>query len=263
MSYRSFFENTAKDALKVITGGPQEPHKPTDLEIALARIHDDHTTAMVAIKLLTESVQSSASGNLNMVLAQQERQAVLVTKLNDIKRNVTSSDSRHYAAFQLALNPVTRAMDAMSDKIKELDASVHAMHMNIGKVKTELHMDREAQSRIQNSKLNAIAIRIDELTKLLARNLIKHPKDVTVAPPKKDNRGGKQPGGGRRKGVKDRPAEVRYAEISNKLQRCRAPKARAKFMATLVILRRKMGMAPLSDRALGKSLGGLIGKAAE
>lgn len=249
MSYRSFFESTAKDALKVITGGPQEPPKPTDLEIALARIHADHTTAMVAIKLLSESVQSTASGNLNMVLTQQERHFTLLKNLKEVKKEVFDSGNRHFAAYEISLRPVLRAMDTMAEKIKELDASVHAMHMNIGKVKTELHMDREAQSRIQNSKLNAIAIRIDELTKLLAKSLIKHPEGVTVAPPDPKKKQG------RRSGDKNRSLGERYKFLSHRLQVARPDsKARAKYLIQLVELREKMGMAPMSDRALGKEV---------
>jgi hypothetical protein len=227
--------------------------KPTDLEIALARVNADHKSVLIAVKMLTEIAQSNAAANLDMAVVHEERNkgslqrdADLLKSVRELKKEMMHSDNRHLAAYELAVRPMTRAINDLMDKVNGLNADIHTL-------KTELHMDREAQARIQNTKLNAIAIaiRIDALTKLLAKDLIKHPKGVTVAPAKKDNRGGKQPGGGRRKGVKDRPAEVRYAEISNKLQRCRAPKARAKFMATLVRLRAKMGMAPMSDRALG------------
>ena len=234
------------ETLKSLTGWkrPTVNPTPTDLEIALARIHADHTTAMVAIKLLTESVQANSTGNLNMVLAQQGRQETLVTKLNEIKRTVTASDGKHFAAFELAVRPMTRAINDLMDKVNGLNADIHTM-------KTEIYADHVAQARIQNTKINAIAFQLDTLVTILAKDLLKHPEGVTVAPLKEETRGGPRYGAGRKPGVKPRPLEVQYADLSNKLQRCHAPKARAKFMARLVALRAKMGMAPMSDRALG------------
>ena len=230
------------ESLKNFLTGPSTEAKPSDLEIALARIHADHTSAMVAIKLLTESVQSNAAGNLDMIVVHEERHKDITKTLRDLKKDVTTADSRYLAAFELALRPMTRAINDLMDKVNGLNAEVHGL-------KNEIYAEREAQARIQNTKLNAIAIRIDHLVKILAKDLIKHPEGVTLAPPK-SGRGGRQPGAGRKPGSKPRPPEVRYADLSNKLQRCRSPKARAKYLATLVTLRRKLGMVPLSDKAL-------------
>jgi hypothetical protein len=232
--------------------------KPTDLEIALARINADHKSVLIAIKMLTEVAQSSAAANLDMAVVHEERNKVslqrdsdLLKAMRELKKEVTAADSRHLAAFELALRPLMRLAEEsnkrLTEKVSNLNADVHALRV-------DLNCDREAQARIQNTKLNAIAERIDALTKILAKDLIKHPKGVTVAPPKKETRGGTQPGAGRKPGSKPRPIEVRYAEISNKLQRCRSPKAREKFMTRLIALRAKMGMAPMSDRALGKEV---------
>jgi hypothetical protein len=221
--------------------------KPTDLEIALARIHSDHTTAMVAIKLLTESVQSSAAGNLDMTVVHEERHKDVLKNMRELKKEMMHSDNRHLAAYELAVRPLLRGIEEMnkrlSDKVSNLNADVHALRV-------DLNCDREAQARIQNTKLNAIAERIDALTKILAKDLIKHPKTAIVSPPKVS--GGARSNAGRKKGSKDRSPEIRYVDLSNKLQRCRSPKARAKYMTSLVALRAKMGMAPMSDRALGK-----------
>ena len=216
----------------------------TDLRTALDRIHSDHRSVLSAVKLLSESVQSTAAGNLDMTVVHEERHKDVLKTLRDLKKDVATADSRHLAAFELALRPMTRAIDNLMDKVNNIDADIHDL-------RAEIYADREAQARIQNTKLNAIAERIDSLVKILAEDRIKHPKGVTVAPPK-GSRGRRKPGAGRRKGAKDRPLEVRYTEISSKLQRCRAPKARAKYLATLVTLRRKLGMVPLSDKALGK-----------
>jgi len=242
------------ETLKSLTGWkrPTVNATPTDLEIALARVNADHKSVLIAVKMLTEIAQSNAAANLDMAVVHEERNkgslqrdADLLKSVRELKREVSAAESRHQTTFEIALIPVLRAIDLVVDKVNGLNADIHTL-------KTELAMDREAQARIQNTKLNAIAIRIDALTKLLAKNLIKHPKGVTVAPPKKETRGGAQPGAGRKPGSKPRPPEVRYADLSDKLQRCRAPKARAKYMASLVALRAKMGMAPMSDRALGK-----------
>jgi hypothetical protein len=214
--------------------------KPSDLEIALARMHSDHTTAMVAIKLLTESVQSSASGNLSMVVVHEERHKDILKNMRELKKEVTASDNRHFAAFELALRPMTRAIQVISDKLNDIDADIHDLH-------AEIYADREAQARIQNTKLNAIAFQLDTLVTLLAKDLIKHPEGVTVAPPKKKQ--------GRRSGDRNRTLEERYKFLSHRLQVARPnSKARAKYMASLVALRAKMGMAPMSDRALGKEV---------
>lgn len=222
------------------------PTQTPDLSLALDRIHSDHRSVLSAVKLLSESVQSNAAGNLDMAVVHEERHKDILRNMRELKREVTTSDNRHFAAFELALRPVLRAIDLVVEKINSLDADVHTL-------RAEIYADKTAVSTIQNTKLNAIAFQIDTLVTLLAKDLIKHPDGVTVAPPKR-TRGGKQPGAGRKKGSKPRPPEVQYADLSNRLQRCRAPKAREKYMARLVALRAKMGMAPMSDRALGKEV---------
>jgi hypothetical protein len=97
-------------------------------------------------------------------------------------------------------------------------------------------MDREAQARIQNTKLNAIAIRIDALTKLLAKNLIKHPKGATVTPtkPKKKQ--------GRRLGDRNRTLEQRYAFLYHRLEVARPnSKARTRYEAQISEVAKKLG----------------------
>lgn len=221
---------------------------PTDLEIALARIHSDHTTAMVAIKLLTESVQSTAAANLNMTVVHEERHKDVLRNMKELKKEMMHSDNRHLAAFELALRPLLRAIEEidkrLTNKLNGIEADLYAMRV-------DRNYELDAHTSVLNTKLNAVAERIDALTKLLAKDLIKHPEGVTVAPPKEETRGGQRRGAGRKPGAKPRPLDVQYADLSNKLQRCRAPKSRTKFMARLVALRAKMGMAPMSDRALG------------
>ena len=235
------------ETLKEYLGLTNPAPTPTDLEIALARVNADHKSVLIAVKMLTEIAQSTAAANLNMTVVHEERHKDTLKNMRELKKEMMHSDNRHLAAYELAVRPVLRTIEVLAEKLDSMSADIHTL-------KTELHMDREAQARIQNTKLNAIAIRIDALTKLLAKSLIKHPKGVTVAPPKKETRGGAQPGAGRKPGSKPRPPEVQYADLSNRLQRCRSPKSRAKFMARLVILRAKMGMAPMSDRALGKEV---------
>ena len=216
--------------------------KPTDLEIALARVNADHKSVLIAIKMLTEVAQSNAAGNLNMTVVHEERHAYVIKAVREVKKEVSAVESRHLTTFELAVRPMTRAINDLMDKVNNIDADIHDL-------KTELHMDREAQARIQNTKLNAIAIRIDALTKLLAKDLIKHPKGVAVAPPKPKKKQG------RRTGDKNRSLEERYKFLSHRLQVARPnSKARAKYLFQLVELRAKMGMAPMSDRALGKEV---------
>jgi len=186
--------------------------KPTDLEIALARVNADHKSVLIAVKMLTEIAQSNASANLDMAVVHEERNkgslqrdADLLKSVRELKREVTAADSRHLAAFELAVRPMTRAINDLMDKVNGLNSDIHTL-------KTELHMDREAQARIQNTKLNAIAIRIDALTKLLAKDLIKHPKGVAVAPPKPEKKQG------RRTGDRNRTPEQRYAYLKHRVQ---------------------------------------------
>jgi hypothetical protein len=237
------------ETLKSLTGWkrPTINPTPTDLEIALARVNADHKSVLIAVKMLTEIAQSNAAANLDMAVVHEERNkgslqrdADLLKSVRELKREVSAAESRHQTTFEIALIPMTRAINDLMDKVNGLDGDINDL-------RAEIYADREAQASIQNTKLNAIAIRIDALTKLLAKDLIKHPKGVTVAPPKPK----KKPG--RRLGDKSRTPEERYKFLSHRLQVARPnSKARAKYMATLVKLRAKMGMAPMSDRALGK-----------
>lgn len=217
----------------------------SDFKSALNRMHEDHRMSMVAIKLLTESVQSTAAGNLDMTVVHEERHKDITKTLRELKKDVTTADSRHLAAFELALRPMIRAVEEMdkrlTNKLNNIDADLHAMRV-------DRNYELDAHTSVLNTKLNAIAERIDSLVKILAKDLIKHPEGVTLAPPK-SGRGGRQPGAGRKPGSKPRPPEVRYADLSNKLQRCRSPKARAKYLFKLTALRRKMGMAPIKGAA--------------
>jgi hypothetical protein len=186
--------------------------KPTDLEIALARVNADHKSVLIAVKMLTEIAQSNAAANLDMAVVHEERNkgslqrdADLLKSVRELKREVSAADSRHQTTFEIALIPVLRAIDLVVDKVNNIDADIHDLH-------AEIYADREAQARIQNTKLNAIAIRIDALTKLLAKNLIKHPKGVTVAPPKPEKKQG------RRTGDRNRTPEQRYAYLKHRVQ---------------------------------------------
>lgn len=217
------------------------PTQTPDLSIALDRIHSDHRSVLSAVKLLSEAVQSNAGGNLDMIMVHEERHKDILKNMLELKKEVTASDSRHLAAYELAVRPVLRAIDLVVEKINNLDADIHNL-------KTELHMDREAQARIQNTKLNAIAERLDALVKILAKDLIKHPEGVIVAMPKK--KGGPRPNSGRKKGSKARPLDVQYADVSNRLQRSRPNSlARKKFQFRLHELRRKLGTAPIKGDA--------------
>lgn len=239
------------ETLKSLTGWkrPTVNPTPTDLEIALARVNADHKSVLIAVKMLTEIAQSSAAGDLNMIVVHEERNkgslqrdADLLKSVRELKREVSAADNRHLAAYELALRPMTRAINDLMDKVNNIDADLHDLH-------AEIYADREAQARIQNTKLNAIAIRIDALCRLLAKSLLKHPKGVTVAPPDPKKKQG------RRSGDKNRSLEERYKFLSHRLQVARPnSKARAKYLFQLTELRAKMGMAPLSDRALGKEV---------
>lgn len=200
-----------------------------DFKSALNRMHEDHRTAMVAIKLLTDAVQSNAAGNLDMAVVHEERHKDVLKNMRELKREVTTSDNRHLAAFELALRPVLRAIDLVVEKINNLDADVHGL-------RNEIYAEREAQARIQNTKLNAIAVRIDDLCKILAKDLIKHPEGVTVAPPKLKKRG-------RRPGDRNRTPEERYRFLSHRVQVARpGSKAQKRYQSLLTELRDRTGM---------------------
>jgi hypothetical protein len=167
------------ESLKNFLTSPSLEAKPSDLEIALARIHTDHTAAMVAIKLLTEAVQSNAAGNLDMTVVHEERHKDIIKTLRELKKDVTTADSRHLAAFELALRPMTRAINDLMDKV---------------------------------NGLNAVAERIDSLVRVLAEDRIKHPEGVTVEAPKNEKRRGRRPGD------KNRTPEERYAFLKHRVK---------------------------------------------
>jgi hypothetical protein len=207
--------------------------KPTDLEIALARVNADHKSVLIAVKMLTEIAQSTAAANLNMTVVHEERHKDTLKNMRELKKEMYHADQRHLAAFELALRPLLRGIEEMnkrlSDKVSNLNADVHALRV-------DLNCDREAQARIQNTKLNAIAIRIDALTKVLAKNLIKHPKGVTVAPPKPKKKQG------RRTGDRNRTLEQRYAFLYHRLEVARPnSKARARYEAQISEVAKKLG----------------------
>lgn len=229
MNILNYLTGTAKEATDVIGKGPQ----PTELELSLRQMHADHLAAMQAIKSLTE-----------IAVNQTTRAVDQVALLRNLKRTITASEGKHLAAFELSQRPLLRAVEELdkklTNKLSKMDADIHALRV-------DLNCDREAQARIQNTKLNAIAERIDTLVKILANDLIKHPEGVTVAPPKRKP--------GRRSGDKNRTPEERYKFLSHRLQVARPDSnARAEYMSQLVELRKRMGMALMSDRALGKEV---------
>jgi len=198
-----------------IPSSAKEP-VPTDLEIALARIHSDHTTAMVAIKLLTESVQSSAAGHLDMVVVHEERHKALLKNMKELKQEMYHADKRHFAAFELSLRPVLRAVEELSSNVDKVHAvlveKLNCMDADIHQLKIDRHDELDAHTHVLNTKLNLVAERLDILVKALAKHLILHPEDAKVAPPKKNNRG-------RRQGAKNRTPEAREAFLVDRIQR--------------------------------------------
>jgi hypothetical protein len=219
--------------LSYLGGTPSSTKEPIPTEFD--RIHADHKSVLVAIKLLTDSVASSAAGNLDMVVVHEERHKDILKNMRELKKEMYNADHRHLAAYELAVRPVLRTIEILAEKLDSMDADIHTL-------KTEMSMDREAQARIQNTKLNAIAMRIDDLCKILA-------KDATIAPPPKP-KGGKRNNAGRKPGSKPRPLDVQYADVSDRLQRCRPnSKARLVYAFRIAELRQKLGMAPIRKDA--------------
>jgi hypothetical protein len=233
------------ETLKNLTGWkrPTINPAPTDLEIALARVNADHKSVLIAVKMLTEIAQSNAAANLDMAVVHEERNkgslqrdADLLKAMRELKREVSAVDNRHLTAFEIALIPVLRAIDLVVDKVNNIDADIHDL-------RAEIYADREAQARIQNTKLNAIALRVDDLceildnlVKYLGKSLIKHPKGVTVAPPKPKKKQG------RRTGDKNRTLEQRYAFLYHRLEVARPnSKARARYEAQISEVAKKLG----------------------
>ena len=227
------------ETLKELTGWkrPTVNPTPTDLEIALARVNADHKSVLIAVKLLTEAVQSSAAANLDMVFAQQERQAVLVTMLKDMKRVVTTSDTRHMTAFELALRPMTRAINDLMDKVNGLNADIHGL-------KVDRHDELDAHTHVLNTKLNLVAERLDRLCRILvAKDLIKHPEGVTVAPPKKVKDPTVPVKKGRPEGRKSRTLKERRDWLMDRIQKSRPDKTMlAKYQSQLNEVLTKMAV---------------------
>jgi len=217
--------------------------KPTDLEIALARVNADHKSVLIAVKMLTEIAQSNAAANLDMAVVHEERNkgslqrdADLLKSVRELKREVSAADSRHQTTFEIALIPVLRAIDLVVDKVNNIDADIHDL-------RAEIYADREAQARIQNTKLNAIAIRIDALTKLLAKDPIKHPKGVTVAPPAKVKDPTVPVKKGRPEGRKSRTLKERRDWLMDRIQKSRPNKTMlAKYQLQLNEVLTKMAV---------------------
>jgi hypothetical protein len=235
------------ETLKELTGWkrPTINPTPTDLEIALARVNADHKSVLVAVKLLTEAVQSNAAAHLNMTVVHEERHAYVIKALRELKKEVSAAESRHLTAFELALRPVLRAIDLVVEKVNNVEMELFANRSMIDVMRKELLADREAVLVIQGTKLNAIAERLDDLVKIVAQSMIKHPEGVTPAPTPTP-RGGKRSNSGRKPGSKPRPLDVQYADVSNRLQRCRPDsKARLKYLFRLTELRHKLGMASI------------------
>jgi len=216
LSYLGGIPASAKEAVDVITKGPA----PTELELSLRQMHADHLAAMQAIKNLTE-----------IAVSQTTRTVDQVVQLRELKRTVTASDSKHFAAFELALRPVLRAIDLVVDKVNGLNADIHGM-------KVDRHDELDAHTYVLNQKLTLVAERVDRLCRILVEGgLLKHPIGVTVAPPKSVTKRG------RRSGDKNRTPEERYRFLSNRVQRARpGSKTGAKFRFMLNELRVKMGM---------------------
>jgi hypothetical protein len=166
-----------------------------------------------------------------MALAQQGRQETLVTKLNEIKRAVTASDGKHFAAFELALRPVLRAIDLVVDKVNGLNADLHGL-------KVDRHDELDAHTYVLNQKLTLVAERLDRLCRILVEGgLLKHPEGVTVTPPNPVVKNG------RPQGRKNRTPEERYAYLKHRIQVAKpGSNMRKKYVFLLAELRQKMEM---------------------
>jgi hypothetical protein len=219
--------------LSYLGGTPSSIKEPVPTEFD--RIHADHKSVLVAIKLLTDSVASSAAGNLDMAVVHEERHKDILKNMRELKKEMYHADQRHLAAFEIAMRPVLRAIDLGVDKVSNVEGEMFAL-------RSAINNDREAQLVIQNTKLNAIAERLDDLVRILSEG-------ATLAPPPKPN-GGKRSNAGRKPGSKPRPLEAQYADISDRLQRSRPnSKARLMYAFRLAELRQKLGMAPIRKDA--------------
>ena len=243
------------ETLKELTGWkrPTINPTPTDLEIALARVNADHKSVLIAVKMLTEIAQSNAAAHLNMTVVHEERHAYVIKNIRELKKEVSAAESRHLTAFELALRPVTRAVDLLNqntdkvhavlvDKLNNMDADIHDL-------RAEIYADREAATAIQNTKLNAIALRIDDLCKILD-DLVKYLGQKLVTPPPEPvvttpltSIWMANTGGGRPKGRKTRSPEERVIWLSDKIARAKpGSEAGKKFQRALTKLRNNMEM---------------------
>jgi hypothetical protein len=237
LSYLGGIPASAKEAVDVITKGPA----PTELELSLRQMHADHLAAMQAIKNLTE-----------ISVSQTTRTVDQVTMLRDLKRVITASEAKHFAAFELAQRPVLRAVGELSSNIDKVHAvlvdKLNKMDADIHKLKRDHHDELDAHTYVLNQKLTIVAERVDRLCRILVtNNLIKNPDNVPPPPPPPPKpQGGNRRGAGRKPGSKPRPLEAQYADISDRLQRSRPnSKSRLMYQFKLTELRQKMGMAPI------------------
>jgi hypothetical protein len=248
--------------------------KPTDLEIALARVNADHKSVLIAVKMLTEIAQSNAAANLDMAVVHEERNkgslqrdADILKTLRELKREVSAVDNRHLTAFEVALRPVLRAIDLLTQNIDKVNAvfvdKVNGLNADIHGLKVDRHDELDAHTYVLNQKLTLVAERLDRLCRILvAKDLLKHPKGVTVAPPKKVKDPTVPAKKGRPEGRKSRTLKERRDWLMDRIQKSRPDKTMlAKYQSQLNEVLTKMAV-PMSDKALGKSLGGLIGKEA-
>jgi len=214
LSYLGGIPASAKEAVDVITKGPA----PTELELSLRQMHADHLAAMQAIKNLTE-----------IAVSQTTRAVDQVTMLRDLKRTVTASDGKHFAAFELAQRPVTRAINDLMDKVNGLNADIHGL-------KVDRHDELDAHTYVLNQKLTIVAERLDRLCRiLLANKLIEYVPPTPPASPKKKT--------GRTLGRKNRTPEERYAFLKERLQAARpGGKAEKKWQFLLTEFRNRTGM---------------------
>jgi len=152
--------------------------------------------------------------------------------LRDLKRTVTASESKHFAAFELAQRPVTRAIDLVVDKVNGLNADIHGL-------KVDRHDELDAHTYVLNQKLTIVAERLDRLCRILvANNLIKNPDNVPPTPPASPKKKT-----GRTLGRKNRTPEERYAFLKERLQAARpGGKAEKKWQFLLTEFRNRTGM---------------------
>jgi len=238
---------TIMNQLSSLVGALNKPTleaKPTDLEIALARVNADHKSVLIAVKMLTEIAQSNAAANLDMAVVHEERNkgslqrdADLLKSVRELKREVSAAESRHLTTFEIALRPMTRAINDLMDKVNGLNADVHGL-------KVDRHDELDAHTHVLNTKLNLVAERLDRLCRILvAKDLIKHPEGVTVAPPKKVKDPTVPVKKGRPEGRKSRTLKERRDWLMDRIQKSRPGKTMlAKYQLQLNEVLTKMAV---------------------